>query len=268
MTTADLTILSLGAGVQSSTMALMAARREINPMPDAAIFADTGWEPKGVYDWLDWLETKLPFPVHRVAAGNLRDDQLASVNTTGQRFAAVPYFLSNGGMGRRQCTKEYKIEPVTRHIRQMLGLQKGERAVGKYFVEEWLGISWDEMARMKDSRHKWIRHRFPLIELEMTRGACLKWMEERQYPKPAKSACIGCPYHSDAEWRSMKEEDPASFADAVAFDRALREGEKGGMKHATFVHRSRRPLDQVDFTNLEDHGQINWLDECDGMCGL
>ncbi len=33
--------ISLGAGVQSSTMALMAAAGEITPMPAAAIFADT-----------------------------------------------------------------------------------------------------------------------------------------------------------------------------------------------------------------------------------
>jgi hypothetical protein len=45
-------ILSLGAGVQSTTMALMAAVGEIADKPDAAIFADTGWEPKAVYDHL------------------------------------------------------------------------------------------------------------------------------------------------------------------------------------------------------------------------
>ena len=65
-------IISLGAGVQSSTMALMAAQGEIKPMPDAAIFVDTQWEPAYVYKWLDWLETQLPFPVHRPTAGDLR----------------------------------------------------------------------------------------------------------------------------------------------------------------------------------------------------
>ena len=49
-------VLSLGAGVQSSTLALMAAAGEVTPMPDAAIFADTQAEPAGVYRWLDWLE--------------------------------------------------------------------------------------------------------------------------------------------------------------------------------------------------------------------
>lgn len=34
-------IISLGAGVQSSTMALMEKHGEITPMPDCAIFADT-----------------------------------------------------------------------------------------------------------------------------------------------------------------------------------------------------------------------------------
>jgi hypothetical protein len=39
--TNSLRILSLGAGVQSSTLALMINKGEV-PMVDAAIFADTG----------------------------------------------------------------------------------------------------------------------------------------------------------------------------------------------------------------------------------
>lgn len=50
-------ILSLGAGVQSSTLALMAARGEVPGFPklDCAIFADTQDEPASVYRWLEWL---------------------------------------------------------------------------------------------------------------------------------------------------------------------------------------------------------------------
>ena len=40
-----LRILSLGAGVQSSTLAMLIEKGKI-PMVDAAIFADTGAEPK------------------------------------------------------------------------------------------------------------------------------------------------------------------------------------------------------------------------------
>ena len=74
-----LRVLSLGAGVQSTTLALKAAHGEIGPMPDCAIFADTGWEPRAVYEHLAWLRSPnvLPFPVHIVSAGDLRADLLA-----------------------------------------------------------------------------------------------------------------------------------------------------------------------------------------------
>ena len=54
-------ILSLGAGVQSSTLALMIAHGELPPVT-AAVFADTQWEPRKVYEWLDWLETEVQRP--------------------------------------------------------------------------------------------------------------------------------------------------------------------------------------------------------------
>ena len=68
-----LRVLSLGAGVQSTTLALMAAHGEIGPMPDCAIFADTGWEPNAVYEHLAWLGSPnvLPFPIHIVSAGDI-----------------------------------------------------------------------------------------------------------------------------------------------------------------------------------------------------
>ena len=71
----DLRILSLGAGVQSSTLALMIEKGEV-PTVDAAIFADTKGEPKVVYDWLNWLEKKLSYPVYRVTWRDLKQDIL------------------------------------------------------------------------------------------------------------------------------------------------------------------------------------------------
>lgn len=83
--TAALRVLSLGAGVQSTTLALVAAHGEITPMLDCAVFADTGEEPAGVYRHLAWLQSEdlLPFPIHVVRTGPLGDylravaDQLA-----------------------------------------------------------------------------------------------------------------------------------------------------------------------------------------------
>ena len=91
------TVLSLGTGVQSSTMALLAAEGAIEPMPDCAIFADTGAEPGAVYDHLAWLTGVLPFPVHIVSAGNLRDKIHAAMR--GARLDARPPFFTKTGVG-------------------------------------------------------------------------------------------------------------------------------------------------------------------------
>ena len=307
-----LRVLSLGAGVQSTTLALMAARRDIDPMPDCAIFADTGWEPEAVYDHLDWLMSPgvLPFPVHIVSAGNLRDNVLESCKPQGGRFTAVPFFsrevlpagsvqpvydeeASGGpdgeasgalvqvgtrtlvrdeyrdGIGKRQCTHEFKIAPITKKLRALLGYAPRRRIpVGS--VEVWLGISLDEAIRMKPSRTAWQVNRWPLVEARLSRQDCLSWLRRHGYPQPPKSACIGCPYHSDAVWRQIRDTDPQGWNDAVSVDRALRAGGPcRGMRALQYMHSSRQPLDEVDLSTAEDRGQINlFINECDGMCGV
>ena len=81
---------------------------------------------------------------------------------------------------------------------------------------------------------------------------------------------MGCPYRNDAGWRDMKINDPVSFADAVSFDKSIRNsGQLKSDQKEMFVHRSCKPLDEVDFRNLEDMGQINMFnEECEGMCGI
>jgi hypothetical protein len=270
-------VISLGAGVQSSTMALLAKHHVITPTPDCAIFADTGWEPKAVYQWLDYLEIELPFPVHRVGTGNLRSDQITSrvrgKAEDGERWASLPYYTDNGGeregMIRRQCTTEYKIEPIEQFIkRELLGLAPRQRAPKEPVVTQWRGISADEAQRMKPSRHAWSTTRYPLaMELRMTRNDCLQWMQRHGYAKPPRSACIGCPYHSNHEWLSMQQERPEEFEDAVEFDAAIRKA--GGMRGDTYLHRSCKPLGDIDFAAIMDTGSADLFgNECEGMCGV
>ena len=264
-----LRVLSLGAGVQSSTLALMAAHGEID-MPDAAIFADTQWEPRAVYEWLAWLETQLPFPVYRVTAGSLRYGVIAKQNATGQRFASVPWYTINPdnslGMGRRQCTKEYKLVPLLQKKRELVGLAPRQRAKGT-LCETLIGISTDEALRMKPSHERWNINRFPLIEQRMSRSDCLRWMERNGYPTPPKSSCIVCPYHSDTEWRAVKA-DPTNWADALEIDALIREPVRG-MRVRQFMHRSCKPLADVDLSTAEERGQLDmFIDECEGMCGV
>jgi hypothetical protein len=141
--------LSLGAGVQSTTLALLAEAGDL-PTPDVAIFADTGWEPAAVYTHLARLTAAVSFPVLRVSVGNLRDDALDPE----RRYASVPYFVRNpdgtDGMGRRQCTSEYKLNPIRRKVRELLGAAGPEfRTVpGGRVAEQWVGFSTDEVGRV------------------------------------------------------------------------------------------------------------------------
>jgi hypothetical protein len=272
-----LKVLSLGAGVQSSVIALMSAAGELPPI-DHAIFADTGWEPKGVYEWLHgYLIPRLPFPVHIVSKGNLREEQITarvrgSKRIAGDaRWASLPYYTKEPGANRegtirRQCTGEYKITPIEQKIRELLGLRPRQRFPKQLVVQQWLGISLDEMQRMKFSTDCWREFWHPLVAQRMTRWDCLKWLERNGHPQAPRSACIGCPFHSNEEWRRMRDSTPDEWADAVEFDKAIRVS--GGMRGETFLHRSCKPLDEVDLTTAADHGQLSFLDECAGVCGV
>jgi len=271
---ADLRYISLGAGVQSSVMALMASRGEIKPMPDFAIFADTQWEPSGIYEHLNWLEGQLPFPVHRVTFGDIRAIALGTLNK--EWSPSMPVFIDSksgtGGMGTRQCTNSFKIEPIHRLLRELMGYKKGQRLPKSTVVESWMGISRDEAQRVKDSRAWWVSNRYPLIERMMTRHDCRVWFEKNYSGRTlARSACIGCPYRNDREWRAMLDEDTKSWADAVDFDHALRSGQRNafGMRDPVYLHRSMIPLDKVDLSTEQDRGQLDMFgNECEGMCGV
>jgi hypothetical protein len=295
-----LRVLSLGAGVQSTTLALMAAHGEIGPMPDCAIFADTGWEPRAVYKHLAWLMSPnvLPFPVHIVSGGDLRADLVAGAR--GRRWASIPAFTrtvtpagaelpvfdetEDGetvvigsrilptdrveiGMIRRQCTGDYKVAPIRRKVRKLAGIAR-RRSPKTAIVEQWIGISLDEAIRMKPSFEAWQVNRWPLIERRMRRSDCLRWLERHDYPAPPKSACIGCPFHSDAHWRRMRDADPKAWADAVDLDRTIRTGFRS-IRGEVFLHRSAVPLAEADLTTAGDRGQLDlWPNECEGLCGV
>ena len=209
--THSLTVISLGGGRQFSVMALMAGAGAFDRTPDCAIFANTHWEPPSIYAHLDWLEGQLHFPLYVVDNGrSLREDVKALTNHSGSpRYIDIPVYLkgSDGqgdGIGRRQCTDSYKIRPIRRKVRELLGLRGRQRVPSGVSVELWLGISTDEAIRMKTSRDRWITNRYPLIEAGMSRRDCMDWWKER-YDRPLeRSACVACPFQSRSRWVETK----------------------------------------------------------------
>jgi hypothetical protein len=263
-------ILSLGAGVQSSTMALKAAVGDLSPMPLCALFADTHAEPRAVYDWLDWLEKQLPFPVIRLSKGGLTAESLRirTSKKTAQTYLShtIPAFTVNPsgthGMVRRQCTDKHKLSPLRS---KALALS---REHGNAPVQMWIGISTDEAHRMKPSLHSRITHCWPLIDMEMSRRDCLMWMAAKGYPIPPRSACVYCPYHSDDEWIRLRAADPAAFAEAVDYEQQLQAAFAlvPRLTGIPFLHASRKPLAQVEFKPGDN--KLQFGNECTGMCGV
>lgn len=417
-------VLSLGAGRQSTTIALLSAEGVL-PKLDAAIFADTGWEPQGVYDHLDRLERDVlkpaGIPLYRVSNGRLRDDVLdpnkmrsIPAHTRGERevqepirwrdcdctWAAMrrwliehrpddpgilgmlhdcweldiddaemnevavrmmrdlnltnPPDLHEGvcgftgripvewhtetvvedGMLNRRCTQIYKLQPILAQVRLLLGAQVGEERLckkcdgrgernapwraklGDYttgpcsvcdgvgtlsrigqppagvWAEQWIGFSADEVERVSnrgDTRYS--RSRYPLLELDMSVTQCLAYLKSKGWDKTKKSACIGCPFHGNAAWRTMRDtcvcghhkddhwrgvgeplrcahvlnqhEGPEAAAVTCGcpefrtpdWDNAVKfdhEYRTGpGMRHQRFLHISRKPLDQAPIDRIQ-----------------
>lgn len=252
-------VLNLGAGVQSSVLLLMACSGELEERgwarPECAVFADTQDEPSDVMEWLPLLRME----AHRAGiklvegtGGNLRQHVIDTANGARKRVSNPPLFVRDA-KGQKQmiprgCTRDYKIRVIRGELRK---LGYGERRP----VVSYLGLTTDEVQRMKPSDVAWATIDWPLIHMGMSRHDCELWLERNGYPPAPKSACRMCPMRSDAGWRKMKIERPDDFAAAVEVDRAIRTG-LPGLKGEAYLHDSLTPLEEVDLSNAEDRGQL------------
>jgi len=274
-------VLSLGAGVQSSTLALM-IEKGIVPMVDCAVFADTQAEPKEVYNWLEYLKTQIKsYQIHIVSWRNLKQDILDASEGNYKGFTA-PFFTKNietnkKGLLMRQCTADYKIKPVVKKIRELLNVGYKKRVPKGTKVELLMGISNDEVYRMKLNRLPYIQNQYPLINMNFTRQTCLNWLKQNNYPLAPRSACTFCPYHSNEEWLKIKNGNKEEWEEVIKIDTAIRNPERfkknnlgsGKLKDELYLHRECKPINEIDFTAKKDN-QMNFgfNNECEGMCGV
>jgi len=284
-----LTVLSLGWGTQSFGLAAMSALGVL-PRVDAAIHADTTHERAETYDfarrWTPWLEERgvrvVTIKAEDGSQERIWDDSgqvmipLYTVREPYEVFGywddseedsvwvsfGGPVMMPGGERGqlRRSCTQRWKIAP----IRQWLQTNRdGEK------VEQWLGITLDEVTRMKPSNVQYISNEYPFIEYldrPWTRGMVIKWLIENGLEVPVKSSCVFCPYHDKGTWREIKMSGNGDWQKAVAVDKAIRDKRPG---YKCYLVAQRIPLADVDFRSEEDHGQLSlWGEECEGMCFL
>lgn len=287
-------ILSLGAGVQSTMLALLSHRQDAPkyvPRFDCAIFADTQEEPAAVYRHLEWLTAEVApsFPVIIATAGKLGDDLIHGKGDTG-RVASLPVYTATKegepiGITVRQCSMEYKVNVVERTIRRtVLGLKPRQRVPKPVTIHQYIGLSAEEGVRIFGrGTRPGVKHRiesrgsvphFPLYDMLLKREQIQGWLSRVVPHETPRSACVFCPYHSDAEWQRIKDNDPDGWARSLEIDEALRNGAAimGKYDQNLYLHRSCIPLKDVVLRPQEENdaqGELNFsVLECEGMCGL
>jgi len=265
--------LSLGAGVQSSAMYALCTIGDL-PRPKQAIFADTGCEPRAVYEWLQkleaWGEKYNGPPIVKVTKGDLFMDHFV-----GTRVSMIPAYVINdrGGVGRlrRQCTRDYKLVPLARQMREAMGVSwKGPC---RHVATVMIGISKDEEFRARNAKppsdkSDWQRRTYPLLDLNLTRTDCKEITQIVGMGIPPKSACIICPYHSDISWLQVKR-DKEDWETAVWFDYQIRDWYKTGRAGITgpmYLHQTCKPLDKIKFEYDDTNPGLS--EECLGICGV
>ena len=268
-------VLSLGAGVQSSTLAMMYAKKELSPMPDFAVFADTEGEPKAVYEWLNWLEKQLPFKVYRVSKGNLQENSLIikTSKKSGNTYlpSTVPFFLLKDGkrkaMLTRGCTRDYKVRPIQKFVRKKCKVKWGEKAIVANMI---IGISTDEIVRVKESRVVWAKNVYPLIENKISRQDCLDWFSKNNLNVPPRSAFTFCPYHNKTVWSNLKKNSPEEFQEVVEYEKKAKEIFKTLTSFDKNFDISLHSSGSLEtFNKQKETNQLDLFDaECEGMCGV
>ncbi len=282
-------ILNFGGGQQSTALYLLAAERKIEPI-DYAIFADTGEEPQWVYQHLQQLiadgrgapiliRQRLDKEGNQIRLG----DQIVEGEGKTGRFASIPAFLKYldqfekrkpaQGKGKRQCTREFKIDVVTKTIRyELLGLKYRQKYTGPR-VTQLFGFDTDEGGRIVDTQVSLARERlavgeFPLFDLGWTRLKCVEYLDRVWGREVLSSACVFCPLTSNKFRRLIRDRDPEGHARGCQVDRAIRLGDsvsRRGLNAEIYVHRTMIPLESVDLDR--DEPEFDFMPGCEGYCG-
>ena len=241
-------ILSFGAGV--NTVALMVILIQEGLPLDGVIFADTGGETPATYDSVkvarDYLdEYDIPFTV--VQARPRKTDLYG----TSLRRRVIPSVVW------RWCTRDFKVNPIHRYY---LGL-------GGH-VNQYIGIAFDEIHRMKDSREEFITNLYPLVDRKMTREDCISLISDAGLPVPEKSGCYFCPFNSTERWRHLLEHHPDLFEKAIALEENSKHFPNQRLTDQVFRERDRVTLREYRH-QLRIGAEVASIPDgmaCDGYC--
>lgn len=250
-------IWSFGGGTQSIAIAVLVRQGRL-PKPDRVIIADTGFEFKKTWEYTEQhvspmlaeIGLKIEVAPHSLSKVDLYSHKgellipaydVTHTNAKGDH-PKLPTF----------CSNEWK----TRVIRRYLGGAKANPAG----VVMWLGMSIDEIGRLKHSGEDWCENYWPLcFDVKMSRGECRDLIMSYGLSEPIKSRCKMCPHQPDDEWLEVKGE-PDEWKEAVRIDNQI------FASHQVRLHKSGLPLDQVELVAKKE-AEDGLFEACDsGHC--
>lgn len=260
-------VFSYGGGVQSTAALVLAAQGKIDyttflfcnvgddsENPDTILYVRNVAMPYAQAHNLDLIELSRP-----------NETLLGRITGEANRGYVIPAYTptkqdrTDGAPGKRNCTQDFKVEVVAKWTKEHGATKATPTVIG-------MGISLDEIGRMKPSSISWETFDFPLIDLRLDRLGCMNTIRQAGLPVPPKSSCWFCPYHRLSVWQEMREDKPDLFWKAVELEKTLQERQKARGLPIVYLTRRLKPLDQL---TTDDYKQSSWLvdDMCDsGYC--
>lgn len=241
---------SYGGGVQSVAILCLVAEGRLSK-PELAIMADTGRERSSTWRYLH--DHALPLMQQIGIPFEIAGHDLATVDLYSHKGELLPPVFTKTGKLRTFCSNEWKKDVVFRRLRQLGYGPKNP-------IIDWLGMSLDEIHRMKQSDVRWIETHWPLVfDVPLRRIECETVIERFGLPLPRKSSCWMCPHLNDSEWSEIKEHDPDDFAKAIEVDAIIRANDKRG---GVWLHKSLVPIGEVEFASQQELPLL----ECAASC--
>lgn len=268
-------ILSFGAGMQSTALALMSCEKALDnprrypevPIYDAVIFCDLGLEPGWVKRQVEFTRRaceKAGIPLY-VLNTPLYQDFMRNFGS--RRTVSIPWWtlMEDGHKAKmpRNCTIDYKIEAVSKFVRwTLLGYRKGQRLRPEdaKVHEMHMGFSAEEKRRCKVSPNPMFHNKYPLVEMRLTRANNYRYILEKWGLDTKASACAFCPFHRNYFYQYIKETEPETYAAVIGLDNLLRDKTPmPPMESRLFISRDRKRI--ADLTP-EDCNDAEYFEYC------
>lgn len=254
-------ILSCGAGMQSTALALMSCENKMKgiihkevPIYDAVIFCDLGFEPYWVTSQVEFIQKACADagnPFYKIES-NLYKDYLERFGI--KHITTVPFWSvdENGKKAkmRRYCTLDYKIAIIEKFLRHnLLGYRKYQRLKPEDFQahQMHIGFSYEERRRISEKElSKLYVKKYPLVDMKWERADSYRYILEVWGLDTKASACVFCPFHKNYFFRHLKENCKNDYEKLVEFDKILEERQPNtAIKSKIYISRSRKRIDEL-----------------------